>query len=129
MICPGLPRIAAVEKKLTILRWWAGRPAFARAYLLSLRVAGERADAQRERTYELFRAMFGDLGRRARAEQPELPPLSPLIPRVLVAAITEIVGEEVRAGRIEQLEWLSDEIAALAIRLLSDDATAAAAVR
>jgi hypothetical protein len=108
------------------LCWWADRPAFARAYLLSLRVAGERADDQRERTYELFRAMFSDLGRRARAEQPELPPLSSLIPRMLVAAITEIVAEEVRAGRIEQLERLSDEVAMLGIRLLADDATAAA---
>lgn len=110
------------------LRWWAQRPAFARAYLLSLRSAGERADEQRERTYELFRAMFTDLGRRARAEQPELPPLSPLVPRVLVAAITELVGEEVRAGRTEQLERLSDELGGLAIRLLSDDATATGAV-
>lgn len=110
------------------LRWWAQRPAFARAYLLSLRSVGERADEQRERTYELFRAMFTDLGRRARTEQPELPPLSPLVPRVLVAAITELVGEEVRAGRTEQLERLSDELARLAIRLLADDATAARAM-
>src|SRR5260221_12812407 len=110
------------------LRWWPGRPASARAYLLSLRVAGEGADAQGERTYELFRAMFGDLGRRARAEQPELPPLSPLIPRVLVAAITEIVGEEFRAGRIEQLGRRLDQIAALAISMLADDATPASPV-
>lgn len=110
------------------LRWWAARPAFARAYLLSLRSAGERADEQRGRTYELFRTMFADLGRRARAEQPELPPLSPLIPRMLVVAITELVAEEVRAGRTGRLEQLSDELARLAIRLLADDATAARAV-
>jgi AcrR family transcriptional regulator len=116
------------EGALIYLRWWSRRPAFARAYLLSLRTAGERADEQRERTYELFRAMFADLGLRARAEQRELPPLSPLTPRVLVVAITELVAEEVRAGRTEQLEQLSDELTRLAIRLLSDDATAAAAV-
>ena len=107
------------------LRWWAERPAFARAYLLSLPRAGERADQQRQRTYELFRTMFTDLGRRARAEQPGLPPLSPLVPRMLVAAITELVAEEVRGGRTEQLEELSDELAGLAIRLLANDATAA----
>jgi AcrR family transcriptional regulator len=110
------------------LGWWSRRPAFARAYLLSLRTAGERADEQRERTYALFRTMFSDLGYRARAEQPELPPLSPLTPRILVVAITELVAEEVRAGRTEQLEQLSDELARLAVRLLSDDATAAVAV-
>ena len=103
----------------TYLRWWQQRPAFARAYLLSLPAAGERAFAQRERAYALFREMFADLGRRARAEQPELPPLSPLVPRMLVAAITELVSEEVRAGRTEHLTDLADELADLAISLLS----------
>jgi AcrR family transcriptional regulator len=106
------------------LRWWRQRPAFARAYLLSLPAAGDRALEQRERTYALFRAMFADLGRRARAEQPDLPALSPLVPRVLVAAITELVAEEVRAGRTERLEEMETELAALAIRLLADDGTA-----
>jgi hypothetical protein len=68
--------------------------------------------------------MFADLGRRARVEQPGLEPLSDLVPRVLVVAITELVAEEVRAGRISRLTDLSDEIALLAIRLLADDATA-----
>jgi AcrR family transcriptional regulator len=121
--------IQAMRKGTRIyLRWWTERPAFARAYLLSLQNAGERAEEQRERTYALFRAMFADLGRRARAEQPELPPLSPLVPRVLVLAITELVGEEVRAGRTEQLEGLADDLARLAIRLLADDATVARAL-
>lgn len=110
------------------LRWWQQRPAFARAYLLSLQVAGERALEQRERTYELFRAMFADLGQRARAEQPDLPALSPLVPRVLVVAITELVAEEVRAGRIERIGAMETELARLAIRLLADDATAARAL-
>ncbi len=121
--------IQAMRKGTRIyLQWWVQRPAFARAYLLSLQRAGERADEQRERTYELFRTMFTDLGRRARAEQPSLPPLSPLVPRVLVVAITQVVAEEVRAGRADRLHELSDEIARLAIRLLADDATAASAV-
>jgi AcrR family transcriptional regulator len=109
------------------LRWWEQRPAFARAYLLSLQTAGERSFEQRERVYAMFRAMFADLGRRARTEQPELTPLPPLIPRVLVLAITELVADEVRAGRTERLRELEDEVALLAVRLLSDDATAARA--
>jgi AcrR family transcriptional regulator len=111
------------------LAWWQQREAFARAYLLSLPSAGERALEQRERTYALFRAMFADLGRRARAEDPELPALSPLVPRVLVTAITEIVAEEVRAARLASLGDLEPELSRLAIRLLSDDATAARAFR
>jgi AcrR family transcriptional regulator len=121
--------IQAMRKGTGIyLRWWTERPAFARAYLLSLQAAGERADEQRERTYGLFREMFTDLARRARAEQPGLAPLSPLVPRVLVLAITELVAEEVRAGRTERLLELEDDLALLAIRLLADDATAAKAL-
>jgi AcrR family transcriptional regulator len=106
------------------LRWWQERPTIASAYLLSMPAVGERALRQRERQYAGFRAMFADLGRRARAEQPELPPLGELIPRVLVLTITELVADEVRAGRTAKLTSMSEEIALLAIRLLADDATA-----
>lgn len=120
--------IHAIRKGMRVyLRWWQDRPAFARAYLLSLQSAGERAAEQRERTYATFRAMFDDLGHRARAEQPDLPALSPLITRMLVVAITEIVAEEVRAGRTEALSELEPELARISIRLLADDATAARA--
>jgi AcrR family transcriptional regulator len=110
------------------LLWWQERPTLARAYFISLPTVGERAVHQRERQYAAFRAMFADLGRRARAEQPELGPLSELVPRVLVLAITELVAEEARAGRLAQLSELSDDLAALAIRLLADDETAARAL-
>jgi len=106
------------------LAWWQERPTFASAYLVSLPTVGERALAQRERQYAAFRAMFADLGVRAREEQPELPPLSDLVPRVLVAALAELVAEEVRAGRTAQLTELADEVALISIRLLADDATA-----
>ena len=120
--------IQATRKGMGVyLRWWQQRPAFARAYLLSLQSAGECAVEQRERTYMTFRAMFADLGRRARVEQPDLPPLSPLVPRTLVLAITEIVAEEVRAGRTARLDELEPELARLSIRLLADDITAARA--
>jgi AcrR family transcriptional regulator len=117
--------IQAIRKGVRrYLLWWQQRPAFARAYLLSLQTAGERALDQRERVYAMFRAMFSDLGRRARAEQPDLRELSPVVARVLVLAITELVAEEVRAGRTARLADLEDQIAHLSIRLLSDDVTA-----
>ena len=120
--------IEAMRKGAGIyLRWWQERPAFARAYLLSIPAAGARAIDQRERTYELFRAMFRDLARRARAEQSELPPLPAIVPRILVLSITELVAEEVRAGRLEHLPALEGELTQLAIRLLADDHTAAGA--
>jgi hypothetical protein len=106
------------------LRWWQDHPTISSAYLLSLPTVGERALRQRERHYAAFRAMFADLGRRARAEQPDLGPLDDLVARVLVVAITELVAEEVRDGRISTLTGLSDQIALLAVRLLADEATA-----
>lgn len=120
--------IEALRKGTALyLRWWQQRPAFARAYLLSIQAAGDRALDQRERVYGLFKAMFVDLARRARTEQPELPTLSPLVPRMLVFAITELVAEEVRVGRLERLHELEAEITNLALTLLADDATAARA--
>ena len=107
------------------LGWWQEHPTIASAYLVSLPTVGERAIVQRERHYAAFRAMFAALGARARIEQPELAPLDELTPRILVLAITELVAEEVRAGRTAQLTELSEQVALLGIRLLADDATAA----
>jgi AcrR family transcriptional regulator len=100
------------------LSWWAERPAFARAYFIGLPLAGDPAVEQRERGYARFRDIFRELGRRARAEQPELPPLANLAPRVLVLAITELVAEEVRAGRTESLPTLEDDVVRVATSLL-----------
>ena len=100
------------------LRFWQERPAFSRAYFVELPTAGERAVAQRERQYARFRAMFEALGQRARVEQPELPPLSPLVPRALVVMITELVAEEVRGGRTQQLTALAGELMPLIEQLL-----------
>lgn len=112
------------EGALRYLSWWQERPTIASAYLISLPTVGERAIAQRERHYGAFRGMFAALGARARIEQPELPPLDELMPRILVLAITELVAEEVRAGRIAQLTELAEQVALLGIRLLADDSTA-----
>jgi len=85
---------------------------------------GRVVGAGNDRKLPQIRTVFADLGRRARVEQPELRPLSDLVPRVRVVAITEIVAEEIRAGRTSKLTDLCDEVALLAIRLLADDATA-----
>jgi len=50
------------------------------------------------------------------------------VPRLLVLSITELVAEEVRAGRAASLPDLADEIALFAIRLLADGATAERAI-
>jgi AcrR family transcriptional regulator len=100
------------------LRWWREHPAFSRAYFLELPSAGPRAIEQRDRAYARFRDMYEALGRWARVQQPGLPPLAPIVPRMLVVATTELVAEEVRAGRVDRLDELEDELVALMTKLL-----------
>ena len=107
------------------LGYFQDRPAFSRTYFLELPAAGERALEQRERAYVEWRAMFEGLGARARAEHAGLPPLSPFAVRAIVVMVTELVAEEVRAGRIAQLRDLRHELVPLVVRLLATDEVAA----
>jgi AcrR family transcriptional regulator len=101
------------------LRWWQDSPRIAMAYLTDLPTAGRRAIEQRDRTYEQFGLLFEALAARARAEQPGLPPLSPLAIPLLVAGLTEFVGREVRAGRLDSLPRLEEELLAQIARALT----------
>ena len=121
--------LRAVRRGMRIyLKWWKDRPAFSRAYFVELPSAGPRAIEQRPRQQERFVAMFAALGARARTEQRDLPPLSDVALRVFVGGVTDVVAEEVRAGRISRLPRLEDELVRLTVRVLADDATAARAV-
>jgi AcrR family transcriptional regulator len=108
------------------LRWWRDHPAFSRTYLVELPAAGARAVAQRDRQYVRFRETFEALAARARVEQPRLPPLPPLRTRATVLAVTELVAEEVRAGRTARLASLEDDVVGLIVSLLADDPSARA---
>ncbi|MGH2727631.1 MAG: TetR/AcrR family transcriptional regulator [Actinomycetota bacterium] len=121
--------IEALRSGLSVyLRWWQDRPEFGRTYLVELPSAGAKAVEQRTRQYASFRVIFEQLGSRARKEQPGLPPLSPLAPRLLVVATTELIAEEVRAGRGGRLVALHDELLPMMVKLLADDETAERAV-
>ena len=97
------------------LRFWAERPAFARTYFLELPSAGPRAREQREGQYARFLALFEDLARLVHPDGN----FPPLVPKLLVVSITELVAEEVRAGRTEQLTKLDDELVDIMVRLLT----------
>jgi AcrR family transcriptional regulator len=101
------------------LRWWVDNPGYAAAYLIDLPAAGRRALEQRDRVYADFAAMFAGLAARARAEQPLLPPLPPLAPRLLVMAITELIAQEVRAGRVDKLPELEDMLVRFVVKALT----------
>ncbi|HWI70607.1 MAG TPA: helix-turn-helix domain-containing protein, partial [Baekduia sp.] len=103
------------------LGWWAAQAAWAPAYFSELPAAGARALEQRDRAYAEFEGVFADLAALARRERPELAPLPRLVPLLLVMAITEIVGRELRHGRGTQLGALTDELVAVVVRLVSDD--------
>jgi AcrR family transcriptional regulator len=120
---------AVREGTRAYLRWWQNHPRYAVAYLVELPTAGRRALEQRDRAYASFEAMFEALAARARAEEPKLPVLPVLAPRVLVASITEIVGQEVRAGRVEALHELENELVFFIVKTLADDRTAERARR
>lgn len=105
------------------LRWWQQRPAFSRAYLVELPVVGSRALEQRDRQYAYFRDLFDGLAAWARSEEPGLPPLHPLATRTIVLAVTEMVAEEVRAGRTTRLTELAPDLTRLIEGLLTLDPT------
>jgi hypothetical protein len=81
--------------------------------------AGRRAQEQRDRAYQRFAEVFEALGARARHENPGLPPLPQLVPVLITAGVTELLGTEVRAGRLEKLEERADGIYDFIARLLA----------
>lgn len=101
------------------LRWWVDNPNYAHAYLIHLPSAGQRALEQRDRVYTDFAAMFEALGTRARTEQPLLAPLPELAPRMLVMAITELISQEVRKGRVDKLPELEDMLVRFVVKALT----------
>ena len=111
---------AALERGMEIyLRSWQDRPLFARAYLVELPSAGERAIEQRDRQFERFRALFDGMAAWARRDDPSLPQLNPLATRLLVGGITELVAEEVRAGRVDALVDRRAELVELVARVIA----------
>jgi AcrR family transcriptional regulator len=106
------------------LDFWTARPGFAVVYVVEFPTAGRRALEQRDRAFENFGLMFEALAARARAEQPELEPLPALTSRILVTAITELVGQEVRAGRGDDIAALRPGLLRFIVTMLADEATA-----
>src|SRR5206468_12463312 len=95
------------------LAWWSDRPAFSRAYFVELPTAGTRAVEQRSRQYARFRELFEALAAWAQTE------LRPVTARAIVLAVTELIAEEVRAGRTDRLPEMEDDIVHLITSLLT----------
>jgi AcrR family transcriptional regulator len=106
------------------LEFWSSRPGFATVYIVELPTAGRQALEQRDRAYRRFEELFEALAARARAEQPELRPMPELAPRLLVTAITEVVGQEVRRGHGKGLHDLRAGLLRFIATMIADEATA-----
>jgi AcrR family transcriptional regulator len=106
------------------LNWWQERPAWTRAYLVELPAAGPPAVEQRDRQYLRFIAMFDALAQWARREQPELPPLRALNTKMIVLGVTELLADQVRQGRADQLVELQEQLTFWIVQMLADEATA-----
>lgn len=109
------------------LEFWQDQPRFAYAYLIELPVAGRRAQEQRDRAHADATRMWEALAALARRQHPELPPLPALTARVMAAGITEVVAQEIRAGRVDRLVDLEPELTAFVTRTLADASTASLA--
>jgi AcrR family transcriptional regulator len=118
--------LTGLDRALDVyLRWWVERRALTIAYLVELPAAGRRAVEEKERQHERFTVMMRWVAERARREQPDLPPLSELALATAVSAPTELIAREVRAGRLDRVPELKDDLRYLLVKLLADDATAA----
>lgn len=102
------------------LNHWHSRPLFARAYLIELPTAGQRALLQRAQAYELFSRQFELVAAWARQQEPDLAPLHPRAAHFLVWSITELVTAEVAVDRGDSLMGLEDEVVWLIERLLAE---------
>jgi len=111
--------LAALHRGIrTYLTWWIERPAMARAYFVELPAAGSRAVEERERQYERFAAIHRTIAQRARAVYPAAPPLRDVEVTASVILTIELVSREIRAGRLDRLLELEDDLRHLILRLL-----------
>jgi AcrR family transcriptional regulator len=117
--------ITALERGMGMyLRWWQESAALTRAYMIDFPSVGRRSTEERDRQHERFKTIMRYSADWARQEDPMLPPISEVALDAAVSAPTDLIGREVRAGRLDQLTDLEDDILFLIIKLLSNDITA-----
>jgi AcrR family transcriptional regulator len=110
----------------TYLSWWRDQPAMARAYFIELPAAGTRALEERERQYARFEQIHRAMGERARTLFPGSPPLRDIDVRASVIIVTELAAAEVRAGRVDSIDELEDDLRYVLVRLLVGERAALA---
>jgi AcrR family transcriptional regulator len=96
----------------------AGEPRFARTHLFEVHMAGPRAGAARDEALRAFADRYRSSFRAALRERPELRMPSDDALFILSAGVDQLVCSRVRAGRLEQLPDLTDELTLTAVAFL-----------
>jgi AcrR family transcriptional regulator len=106
------------------LAWWQERPMLARVYFVELPTAGLRALEERERQSTRFGTAYRRFAERARAYDDQALPLREIDVTAAAILTRELVAREIRAGRVDHLTDLRDDLRYLLLRLLVSDRAA-----
>ncbi len=112
---PGDWRVKLRAAMGTYLVSLSTRPLFARAHLVELPLAGERAQAERDLMLRRFAARFRRSFEAGLREHPQLTVPSPDALFLLTAGVDQLVSLRVREGRIDELPALEGTLSACAL--------------
>jgi AcrR family transcriptional regulator len=96
----------------------AGEPRFARTHLFEVHMAGPRAGAARDQALRAFADRYKSSFRAALKERPELRMPSDDALFILSAGVDQLVCARVRAGHLDHLPDLTDELTLTAVAFL-----------
>jgi AcrR family transcriptional regulator len=96
----------------------AGEPRFARTHLFEVHMAGPRAGAARDAALRAFADRYKSSFRAALKERPELRMPSDDALFILSAGVDQLVCARVRAGELDHLPELTDELTLTAVAFL-----------
>jgi AcrR family transcriptional regulator len=96
----------------------AGEPRFARTHLFEVHLAGPLAGAARDAALRAFADRYRSSFRAALRERPELRMPSDDALFILSAGVDQLICAHVRAGRLDQLPGLTDELTLTAVAFL-----------
>jgi AcrR family transcriptional regulator len=105
------------------LQTLSDEPRFARTHLFEIHVAGARAGAERDAALVRFADRYKASFRAAREERPELRIPSDAALFILAAGVDQLVAARVRAGELDHLPDLTDELTLTAVALLEGAST------
>jgi AcrR family transcriptional regulator len=95
-----------------------GEPRFARTHLFEVHLAGPRAGAERDAALRRFADRYRSSFRAALRERPELRMPSDDALFILSAGVDQLICARVRAGELDRLPDLTDELTLTAVAFL-----------